>query len=139
MKKKKMSKKSKIPDIKKISDAEWEVVYVLWNQGESTAAEVCEQLVGQFDWSPKTIRTFLARLVQKGVIGVALKDGINRYRTLIEETSAKQAVGQTFLQKFFSGMLPSMVAHFVNDENVTLEELAKLQKVIEKRRNEMKQ
>jgi len=131
-------KKKRYEEMQKISDSEWEIVRVLWQRGKSTATEVCETLAGSFDWSPKTVRTFLARLVQKGVVQVKMIDGVNHYTSLIEETTAKHVVGQSFLNKFFSGTLPTMVAHFVNNDHVSLDELAELEKVIEDRRKQLK-
>ncbi|MCL2349421.1 MAG: BlaI/MecI/CopY family transcriptional regulator [Planctomycetaceae bacterium] len=131
-------KNEKSQDACKISDAEWEVMHVLWEHGTCSAAEVCQTLAGTFDWSPKTIRTFLSRLVQKNIVGVVSKNGINHYVPLIRETAAKQAISRSFLQKFFNGMLPSMVAQFVNNENVTIDELSQLQELIEQRREEIK-
>ena len=133
-----MTKKNQREEIQKISDSEWEVVRILWKLGECTATEVCDALAGSFEWSPKTVRTFLARLVQKGVASVEMIDGINHYTSLVEETTSKQVVGQSFMNRFFSGGLPSMVAHFVNDDQVTLDELAELQKVIDERRKQLK-
>ena len=133
-----MTKKDQREEIQKISDSEWEVVRILWELGECTAAEVCDSLADSFDWSPKTVRTFLARLVQKGAASVEMIDGINHYTALVEETTSKQVVGQSFMNRFFSGGLPSMVAHFVNDDQVTLDELAELQKVIDERRKQLK-
>ena len=126
---------SKLP---KISDAEWEVVRVLWAKGECTATNVYEELVGDFDWSPKTVRTFLARLVEKSVVAVENQGKINHYKSLIDEETTKKIVGKSFLKKFFSGALPSMIVHFVDDENVTLDELSELQKVIDSKRAELK-
>ena len=131
-------KKKHHEEIHKVSDSEWEIVRVLWQRGESTATEVWESLAGAFDWSPKTVRAFLARLVQKGAVQVEMFDGINHYTALVGETTSKQVVGQSFLNKFFSGALPSMVAHFVNNDHVSLDELAKLEKVIEDRRRELR-
>lgn len=133
-----MAKKDQHEEISKISDSEWEIVRVLWRLGECTAADVCDALADSFDWSPKTVRTFLARLVQKGAAGVEMVDGINRYTALVEESATKQVVGQSFMKRFFNNGLPSMVAHFVNDDQVTLDELAELQKVIEERRSQLK-
>ena len=124
--------------IQKVSDSEWEVVRVLWQRGESTATEIWEALAAPFDWSPKTVRTFLTRLVQKGAVQVEMFDGINYYTALVEETASKQVVGQSFLNKFFSGALSSMVAHFVNNDRVSLEELAELERMIEERRKQLK-
>ena len=133
-----MAKKKQHEEIQKISDSEWEVVRILWRLGKCTAAEVCDALAGQFDWSPKTVRTFLARLVQKEAASVEMVDGINHYTALVEESASRRVVGRSFLNRFFSDGLPSMVAHFVNDDQITLDELAELQKVIEERRRQLK-
>ena len=124
--------------IQKISVSEWEVVRVLWQRGESTATEVWETLAETCDWSPKTVRTFLTRLVQKEAVRVEMSGGVNYYTARVEETTSKQVLGLSFLNKFFSGALSSMVAHFVNNGRVSLEELAALEKVIEERRRQLK-
>ena len=133
-----MTGKKQAPELPKISDAEWEVVRVLWAKGECTATNVCEELAGDFEWSPKTVRTFLARLVEKNVVAVASRNKINHYRPLIDEETTKKIVGKSFLKKFFSGAFPSMIVHFVDDENVTLDELSELQKVIDNKRAQLK-
>ncbi len=132
-----MSKKVSPPDVSKVSDSEWEIMHVLWDRGIAPASAVCDSLAERFSWSPKTVRTFLARLVQKSIVGIILKDGINHYVPLIDEKPAKSALGRSFLQKFFGGALPSMIANFLNDEKITTEELARLQEVIEQRRSEI--
>ena len=76
-------------------------------------------------------------VVQKNIVKVVLQEGINHYIPLVEESPAKQELGQSFLQKFFGGVLPSMVANFVNDDKITLDELTQLQEMIEKKRREM--
>ena len=133
-----MPKKEVKPDVGKVSDAEWNVMHVLWDRKIASASEVCQTLGETFSWSPKTVRTFLARLVQKRIVDVVQKDGINHYIPLIEEFPAKQMLGQSFLQKFFGGLLPSMVAHFISDEKITPDELAQLQEMIDRKRTEMR-
>ena len=41
---------------------------VLWHKSPLTAAEVCERVCGERDWSLATVKTLLARLVQKGAV-----------------------------------------------------------------------
>ncbi len=55
-----MSKK--VPNI---SEAEWEVMNVLWDRAPQTANEVIHSLQERTEWKPKTVRTLLDRLVQK--------------------------------------------------------------------------
>ena len=133
-----MTKKKRDIELPKISDAEWEVVRILWEKGECTAADVCEALATDFDWSPKTVRTFLARLVEKNVVAVSSRNKINHYKPLIDEEATKKIVGKSFLKKFFSGTLSSMIVHFVDDENVTLDELSEMRQAIDRKRNELR-
>ncbi len=51
-----------------ISEAEYEVMKVVWNNAPISTNEVTERLVKTTDWSPKTIQTLLKRLVQKGAL-----------------------------------------------------------------------
>src|SRR6478609_8621856 len=60
-----------------ISDAEWQVMETLWARSPLTAAEVISALAGETSWKPNTVRTLLARLVQKGALATE-EDG-NRY------------------------------------------------------------
>ena len=48
-----------------ISDAEWQVMKIIWMQGEQTSTDLIRVLAERFDWSKSTIQTLLARLVEK--------------------------------------------------------------------------
>lgn len=54
--------------IPKISEAELEVMKVLWSKSPQTANEIIQALEGQMNWNPKTVRTLINRLVKKQVI-----------------------------------------------------------------------
>ena len=84
----------------KITQAEWEVMRILWDAGEPLpAAEVTAKLESKSDWKPKTVRTFLNRLVLKQAVS-AIKLGPERgrfvdqrlhYAPLIDEVSTLKA------------------------------------------------
>jgi BlaI family penicillinase repressor len=52
----------------KISESEWRVCKVLWRKSPMTANEIVAQLENSSDWSPRTIKTMLNRLIKKGVL-----------------------------------------------------------------------
>ena len=52
----------------KISEAEWEVMKVLWERSPRTANDVVEELTGKTAWKRETIRTLINRLVGKKVL-----------------------------------------------------------------------
>ncbi|MEM7395434.1 MAG: BlaI/MecI/CopY family transcriptional regulator, partial [Verrucomicrobiota bacterium] len=54
-----MTKKGKEKKIPSISDAEWMVMDVVWEQGEADSSTVIERLESLQDWNPKTVQTLL--------------------------------------------------------------------------------
>lgn len=56
------------PVHERITEAELAVMDVLWERPRQTAAEVCEEVCTARGWSLATVKTLLARLVQKGRI-----------------------------------------------------------------------
>lgn len=48
-----------------ISDAEWNVMSVAWENEKCTANEIVTALSKTTTWSPKTIKTMISRLVKK--------------------------------------------------------------------------
>ncbi len=57
-----------------ISEAEWEVMRIVWTLGESHAGDVIKQLQAKKAWSESTIKTLIGRLVKKGLLKTR-KDG----------------------------------------------------------------
>ena len=55
-----------------ISDAEWDVMKVVWDHGPLTSGDVVKRLADEKDWKPRTVKTLLSRLVQKGAVAPAL-------------------------------------------------------------------
>ena len=117
----------------KISPAEWEVLNVFWNQSPATAAEVCDALAGDQDWHPKTVGTFLTRLVQKGMLDVRREGKINVYTPLVTREECVREESATFLQRVFRGAFAPMMLHFVEHAELSDEEIAELQRALKQR------
>ncbi|HTU24392.1 MAG TPA: BlaI/MecI/CopY family transcriptional regulator, partial [Pirellulales bacterium] len=66
-----------------ISDAEWQVMQVVWRLGRAPAAAVIADLSDSTAWSHRTIRTLLARLVEKGVLAATSEGNRHIYRPLV--------------------------------------------------------
>ena len=65
-----------------ISEAEWEVMRVVWSNRDTTSKFVIDTLGDEKSWTPSTIKTLLSRLVEKGFLDTK-KQGINFYILLI--------------------------------------------------------
>ncbi len=51
-----------------LSDAEWQVMNLIWDRPPSLAQKVLAPLAEPCGWTPATIRTMLHRLVKKGTL-----------------------------------------------------------------------
>ncbi len=60
--------------LKRLPDAELEVMKALWELGSDTPRSALEQALAPFSWAGNTINTYLSRLTEKGFLSVH-KDG----------------------------------------------------------------
>lgn len=68
-----------------ISEAEYEVMKVLWNDAPISTNEVTDKLTKTTSWNPKTIHTLLKRLVQKGAVTYRKEGRVFVYTPLVEK------------------------------------------------------
>ena len=122
------------PNHERITDAEHAVMEVLWEREGQTATEVCEAIGDQRDWSLATVKTLLARLVQKGALD-AVPDG-RRY--LYTPRIAREAyVGgesRRLVDRLFGGRAASLVAHLAETEALTGDDLAEIEALLKELR-----
>ncbi len=120
-------------DKPKISDAEWQVMKVLWAESPITANEIVAQLSGGTSWKPKTIRTLINRLVTKKAIAFDKQGRQYLYYPLLAEEVCVRAETQSFLGRIRSSTLKPMLAAFLEDENLSKEEIEELKTILEKK------
>jgi BlaI family penicillinase repressor len=94
----------------KISDAEFEVMRILWREGRPMPfAEIRTELESTTDWKKSTIQTLVLRLRDKGVVTAH-----DKYATLytpnITQEEYIQSEGETFIDKLFEGSAKNLVA-----------------------------
>ncbi|KON88114.1 beta-lactamase repressor [Sporosarcina globispora] len=120
-------------EIPQISEAEYEVMKVVWKFEPISTPEVVEKLSKKSDWKPNTIHTMLARLVKKNALQ-ARKDGrVFIYTSLIEEHKYVEQKSKSFLQQFFGGTLNSMVLNLIENEQLSNDDISELKKILSKR------
>ncbi|WP_274365764.1 BlaI/MecI/CopY family transcriptional regulator [Paenibacillus thermotolerans] len=122
-------------DVPKISDAEWEVMKVLWSSSPMTANEVIEDLEGRKDWNPKTVRTLIKRLVEKNAIGFTQEGRMYWYHPLVKEEECVRSETQSFIKRIYGGALKPMLVNFLQDEKLSKEDIEELKSILEKRKD----
>lgn len=117
----------------KISDAEWLVMKVLWQESPITASAVIEYLKPETEWNPKTIQTLIGRLVKKGVLGVNKNAGLNRYFPLVSQEACMREETKSFLDKVYGGSFHLLMANFVKNENLSSKEIEALRNLLDEK------
>ncbi len=114
-----------------ISDAEWDVMEPIWASGACTAAEVIKALRESHDWNPSTIRTLLARLVEKGALDYDVDGSKYIYRAAVSRNQCVRVEGRSFLAKAFGGDVTALLAHFVSDSALSPEQIEELRQLLD--------
>ncbi|OWA37641.1 transcriptional regulator [Saccharibacillus sp. O16] len=118
-----------------ITDAEWEVMKVLWTDSPRTANEIVQVLEGTRDWNPKTVRTLIKRLTEKGAVSYEADGRIYRYYPLVQEEECVKSETRSFLKRVYGGAMRPMLAHFIRDEQLSREDLDELRKLLDERKD----
>ena len=111
-----------------ISESEWQVMKIIWNDPPQTLQEILEKLK-HTDWSKTTIQTYIARLVKKGALSTKRQGKGYLYYPAISESECQLAESQNFLRRVYDGSLSSMVSGFVKSKSLSREELDALKAV----------
>ncbi len=114
-----------------ISAAELEVMQVLWRTPGLGASDVHTALANDKDWSSRTVKTLLARLVEKGALATRADGRRFLYQPLIAEADYKGEAAGRFLDGLFSGRASDLVASLADTRGVSDEDIAELEKLIE--------
>ncbi|KLU03034.1 Beta-lactamase repressor BlaI [Rhodopirellula islandica] len=104
-----------------ITDAEWELMESVWQADDQTAGDVLSRVVAGHR-SHRTLRTLLARLVEKGAVSVRVEGSRHLYSAAVSRESCVRSAAQSFAARFFDGNLQSLLMHFVEHESLSEED-----------------
>jgi BlaI family penicillinase repressor len=118
-----------VPEVT-ISDAEWQVMNVIWDGQPMTAQEVVTGLEGQAEWAPATVKTMLHRLVKKKVLTYEAQNNRYVYRSRVRRSDCVKQASRSFLQRVFSGESGPLIAHFLKSSKLSSQEIAELRQML---------
>jgi len=122
---------SKVP---RISETEWEVMKVVWAHAPCSAIHIIQTLrQADASWHPRTVKAFLNRLVKKGALGFSKEGRAYVYRPLVRREECVDAASESFLERVFGGSLKPMLAHFVQRDKLSAEEIRELRRLLQNR------
>lgn len=113
-----------------ISEAEFEVMKVIWKHAPISTNEITEKLTQTTKWRPKTIQTLIKRLVTKGALSYEKQSRVFVYTPLIEE---KEYIGQEscfFLERYYDGDITAMLSAYIKDDKLSESEIDTLRSLL---------
>ena len=117
-----------------ISDAEWQVMKIIWMQGEQTSTDLIKVLEKRFNWSKSTIQTLLARLVEKECLTREKQGKSFIYSALLTQEDSKKLLVQDIKDKLCSRRIKFLLADLIEECDFTLADLEGLEEVISKKK-----
>ena len=117
-----------------ISDAEWQVMKIIWMQGKQTSTDLIKVLEKRFSWSKSTIQTLLARLVEKECLTREKQGKSFIYSALLRQEDSKKLLVQDIKDKLCSRRIKQLLADLIEECDFTLADLEGLEEVISKKK-----
>ena len=124
------------PSVPRVTEAEWEILSLLWKKAPLTATQVFERLPSKA-WKLNTVRTFLTRLEKKGAIRA--QESAETAKQFVPVVSREACVRQesdTFLARVFEGGTAALLLHFARSKRLKASELAELEAILSRKRKE---
>lgn len=117
-----------------ISDAEFEVMNLIWKFAPISTNEITDRLSVHKDWSPKTIYTMLSRLEKKGAITHEKESRVFVYTPCVRKEDYLEVESRSLAHRFFDGAMKQMVVSFLDQKELSDQDLDELQRILDKKR-----
>ena len=118
--------------LSRLPDAELEVMQALWALGDYPAhtGDIAQKL--DKSWKAPTLLKLLSRLEERGFVRGSKEGRVNGYTPLIREADYLSSESRSFLERVHGGSLSSLVASLYPDVKLTKEDVAALERILEK-------
>ena len=115
-----------------ITSAEFEIMNVLWKQPGIGAAEIIQALNGKQEWSPRTIKTLLSRLAEKGALSTRADGRRFLYSPTIKKRDYQKKEAGQLIDRLFGGRMAPLVAELADARGLSDEDIDELETLLGK-------
>ena len=119
-------------EIKRLGDAELEIMQAIWAAGEPVnSAYIQTALAGKRDWALPTTLTVLSRLCEKGFLSGEKQGRNNFYAARISEEAYRRSEGKTMLEKLYAGSVTGLVVSLYDGKSIGDRDMAELRRFLD--------
>lgn len=119
-------------DLPQISEAEYEVMKIVWKYAPINTNEITEHLLKTTSWKAKTIQTLIKRLVTKGALTYEKQGRIFVYTPLVKENEYVNHESNSFLKRFYDGNIGIMLSAYLENNRLSENEIQQLRSILSK-------
>lgn len=116
----------------KVSDAELELLQLLWAESPLGAAEIAERAPAERGWQLPTVKTLLSRLTAKGAVRAVSEGRRYLYSPAIPREAVAGSEAGRLVDRLFGGRVSPLVAQLAEQRDISPEDLAELEAIIER-------
>ncbi|MCZ6834366.1 MAG: BlaI/MecI/CopY family transcriptional regulator [Planctomycetota bacterium] len=116
---------------KDITEAELDVMDVLWLESPIAASDIHLQQDSQKKWSIQTVKTLLSRLVEKGVVAYERDGKRFLYRPLIKRGDYTQSAATRLVDKLFDGRVAPLISQLAEGRGLSDDDLEDIERLLE--------
>lgn len=113
-----------------LTGSEWTIIKAVWENEPCTAPAVQEALFKQTEWTYSTVRTFMDRMVAKGLLKAEKTGKLTMYRSATTQAKARRGELLYALKHAFDGALAPMVQCLLDTKTVSSDELDQIKQMI---------
>jgi BlaI family penicillinase repressor len=121
-----------------LTEAEWEIIQVVWEREPCAAPAVQEELAARKKWTYSTVKTLMDRMVTKGLLTTERIRNLMLYRSAISRNDAQRGELMKAVKRAFGGAFTPMMQFMLESDTLSRNELGELQAIIKRKRRQGK-
>ena len=115
-----------------LSEAQMEIMHVVWDRGEATVAEVRAGLAGRREVARNTVLTLMDRLVEKGWLIRDASGHAHRYRASVPREATLGTIVRRLVDTAFGGSAEGLVLALLDGRGVSKQEAERIRSMIDR-------
>ncbi|WP_260580644.1 BlaI/MecI/CopY family transcriptional regulator [Sphingopyxis sp. PET50] len=112
------------------SESEMQILAALWEDSPQSATDLADTVGTGNGWTLATVKTLVARLVQKGAVTAEAEGRRYLYRPAIERADAVGEESQRFVDRLFGGRVSPLIAHLAEREALSDTDIAEIEALL---------
>jgi len=115
-----------------LTEAEWIIIKVVWENEPCAAGTVQEILQESKNWAYSTVKGAMDRMVEKGFLEINKIRNLQLFKSKISQAEAKKSEFRKMLKRAFDDALTPMMQFLIENEDFSKKDLRQMRELIEK-------